>query len=68
MLREWRKKAYFTQYSLADALGVNQSTVCGWEHGKSVPDVFTIEKLSKLLNVPVTSIIEYFKGFEKKEK
>ena len=68
MLKEWRKKAYYTQESLAAELGVSQNTVCCWEHGKAIPDIFTIEKLSKLLNVPVTDIIEHFKGFEKKEK
>ena len=61
MLKEWRKKAYYTQAELADKLGVVQNTVSCWEHGKAVPDIFTIEKLSILLNVPVTDIIEHFK-------
>ena len=68
MLKEWRKKAYFSQAGLADKLGVAQNTVSCWEHGNAIPDIFTIEKLSKLLNVPVTDIIEHFKVFEKKEK
>ena len=61
MLKEWRKKAYLTQAELAKQLGVAQNTVSCWERGNAIPDIFTAEKLSKILNVPITDIIEHFK-------
>lgn len=65
MLKDWRKKAYYTQAELAGKLGVSQNTVSFWEHGRSVPDIFTVEKLSILLNVSVMDIIKHFKSFVK---
>ncbi len=67
MLKEWRKNAYFTQAELAKQLGVAQNTVSCWEHGNAVPDIFTAEKLSKILDVPITDIICHFKLSENKE-
>ena len=32
-LKEWRKKYQFSQYQLADALGVYQETIARWETG-----------------------------------
>ena len=61
MLKEWRKKAYFTQTELAKQLGVAQNTVSCWERGNAIPDIFTTEKLSEILNVPITEIIKHFK-------
>lgn len=61
MLKEWRKKAYFTQAELAKKLGVAQNTVSCWEHGNAIPDIFTAEKLSKILNIPISDIIKHFK-------
>ena len=61
VLKQWRKKAYFTQAELAEKLGIAQNTVSSWEHGRTIPDIITIEKLSVLLNVPLVDIINYFK-------
>ena len=65
MLKEWRKKAYLTQIALAEKLGVSQNTVSCWEHGTAMPDILTVERLSNVINVPVTDIIEHFKSVKK---
>lgn len=47
-LRELRQELGFTQYSLADALGVSRSTVSGWENDRARPRGFDARKLSAL--------------------
>lgn len=37
LLREWRKSKGFTQLTLAQKLGVHQTTVASWEGGHKVP-------------------------------
>lgn len=37
-LKELREKAGYSQYSFADAMGIAQSTVGGWESGKREPN------------------------------
>ncbi len=53
-LRELREAAgYKSQQAFADAFGVAQSTVGGWESGKREPNHETIVRLSTFLGVPV---------------
>lgn len=53
-LRELREAAgYKSQQAFADAFGVAQSTVGGWESGKREPNYETIVRLSAFLGVPV---------------
>ena len=51
-----RKEKRLTQPDLADELGVSYMTVRRWETGKASPRIKEIEKLSKVLNIPM----EYF--------
>lgn len=57
-LKELRESAgYKSQQSFADAFGVAQSTVGGWESGKREPNYDTTIRLSKFFNVTVDSLI-----------
>ncbi len=40
----------------AQALGVNKSTICSWESGKTQPKFEDVEKMSKLSNIPMQFI------------
>lgn len=50
-LKQARKASGYTQESLASAIGVKKSTVCGYESGNSEPDMDKIVKIMALLNV-----------------
>lgn len=57
-LKELReKKGYFSQQSFADAFGVAQSTVGGWESGKREPNHSTTIKLANFLGVTVDALL-----------
>lgn len=50
-LKQARKASGHTQESLALAIGVKKSTVCGYEAGSSEPDMDKIVKIMAVLNV-----------------
>ena len=50
-LRQARKSKGHTQQSLADAIGVKKSTVCGYESGNSEPDMDKVIKIMEVLGV-----------------
>lgn len=54
IFRKIRKEQGYTQKQVADFLGLTgNSTVSAWEKNISFPSVGTLEKLSKLYNLPV---------------
>lgn len=57
-LRAARIAAGLTQRQIADAIGITNSTYCGYETGKREPDVAKIKKLSKILNVPADNLLD----------
>ena len=69
--QEIRKKAKFTQESLAAVMGLERSTVAKWETGASVPGTDKLLKLAELLGVEVSELLKSFKksggeGWKKK--
>lgn len=57
-LKELREKAgYKSQKAFADAFGVAQSTVGGWESGKREPNFETTKKLAQFFDVPIDYLI-----------
>lgn len=61
IIKDLRKEKNLTQSQLAEMLFTSQDTVSLWERGKSLPDVTTIVRLTKIFNV--TS--DYLLGIEK---
>ncbi len=51
----------FTQKEVATLLGLKRSTVAMWETGKCKPDILTVAKIAKALDVSVEEIINCFK-------
>lgn len=56
----------YTQQQVADAIGITNSTYCGYETGKRQPDVFKIKKLANFLKTSGDYLLET--GFDEKEK
>ncbi len=44
---------------LAEQLGVNQATVSKWRTNTTQPDLMTLKKISELLDVSVSEIINF---------
>lgn len=47
LIYELREDAYLTQAQLAEELGVGQSTVSRWEHGRVLPDRQALERVER---------------------
>lgn len=50
-LKNLRNEKEISQLELANALGINQTTVSTWELGKKYPDFFNIIALAKYFKV-----------------
>ena len=59
-----RKERDITQKELADLIGVSDRTISKWENGSSVPDLETIKKLCKELEISPDSIVKSEKNYK----
>lgn len=57
-LKRARKAKGYTQKQVADMMGITNSTYCGYETGKRAPSMDKVAKLSELLDVPVSTLLE----------
>lgn len=53
-----RTQCGFTQQEVADRLGIDRTTYTKYETGKSEPSFDTMQKISEILQVPVTELLE----------
>lgn len=65
-LKKARVEAGLTQQQVADAIGITNSTYCGYETGKRQPDVEKIRQIAKLLHTSGDRLLET--GFDATEK
>lgn len=56
-LAELRKSKGMTQLQLAESLNYSDKAVSKWERGESIPDAYTLLKISKLFSVPVDALV-----------
>ena len=56
-IEEMLKTEGLTQSKLASGLGLNQSTVCNWLHGKKEPSIESLWKLADFFDVSVDYLI-----------
>ena len=52
-----RKRAGYTQASLAEKLNLSDKTVCTWENGLGYPDITQLPALAHLLGITVDSLL-----------
>lgn len=57
-IAEMRKLKNMTQRELAEKLNVSDKVISKWETGKSLPDVETMLRLSKVLGVSISELYE----------
>ncbi|MDR2073797.1 MAG: helix-turn-helix domain-containing protein [Oscillospiraceae bacterium] len=57
-LRKFRKKLGLSQFQIAQELNIERSTFAYYELGKTIPDIKTIIKISKILGVHYTELLE----------
>lgn len=57
-LRAARERRGLTQQQVADLMGIDKSTYCGYETEKRQPDVQKLKKLSKILGVSGDELLE----------
>lgn len=59
--KQLRRKYRYNQVQLAEALGIGQSSVAGWEAGACMPSTENLYKMSKLFRVSMNTIYEALK-------
>lgn len=68
-----RKKHNLTQNELAEKLNYSDNAISRWERAEVTPNIETLEQISQLFNIPITSLLEdnaleVDKEYEKKQK
>ena len=61
-----RKEKNMTQQELAEKLNITDNSVSKWERGLSYPDITSISKLAKILDVDSSYLIDLCKKEESK--
>ena len=56
-IKQMREKCGMTQNDLAEKLGLDQSTVCLWETGKTQPRTKLLPKIAELFNCTVDELL-----------
>ena len=56
-IKEKREQKGLTQHDMAEELGVDQSTVCLWEIGKTRPRAKLLPKIAKLLSCTIDELL-----------
>ncbi|MBR2890522.1 MAG: helix-turn-helix transcriptional regulator [Oscillospiraceae bacterium] len=64
-LRAARESKGLTQQQIADQMGIDKSTYCGYETGKRQPDLTKLKQLSQILGISGDALLET--GFAQKE-
>ena len=59
-----REEQGLTQKQVADACGVAESSVCGWENGTNTPRPSKIPKLAKILHCKESDLAQYGPNIE----
>ena len=54
-----RKKAGLSQNDIAEKLFVTRQAVSRWEQGDTVPEIETLQAISKLFNVTINDLLGY---------
>jgi transcriptional regulator with XRE-family HTH domain len=63
-LRQWRLEKLMSTKELATVAGVSNKTVVQIEHGRQVPLLRTIRRISEALDVPPREVQEFAEALE----
>lgn len=56
-IRYERQKAGLTLEELGNKVGVSKQCLSGWEHGRNMPDVVTLYRMSKLFDITIEDFL-----------
>lgn len=48
-----RNEHGFTNYEVSKKTGITASTLCDWKHGRYMPKLDKLKKISELLSIPL---------------
>ena len=65
-IMKYRRKAGFTQDTLAEQMGVSKSSVSKWETGHAYPDILLLPELASLFNISLDELVGYEPQLTKK--
>lgn len=57
-IAKFRKEKNLTQKELAESMNVEGRTVSRWENGTTLPDIFTLKELTKVLDVSILDLLQ----------
>ncbi|WP_322906110.1 helix-turn-helix transcriptional regulator [Paenibacillus campi] len=57
LIADYRKQHNMTQLELAEHMHVSPQAISKWETGKSLPDIFTLIRLSKVLHIELSELL-----------
>ena len=58
ILKKIRKQHHLTQQDLADQLFVSPKTVSSWENNRTIPDIYILEKISKIYQIQMNDLMD----------
>lgn len=56
-IRYERQKAGLTLEELGNKVGVSKQCLSGWEHGRNMPDVISLDIMSKVFNIVIEDFL-----------
>ena len=62
-IKDARKAKGLTQEALAKEMHVSTGTISKWESGSNTPDIFKMQKLAQILDIPSTIFAIFFPPF-----
>lgn len=57
-IKQIRNQQNLTQKQLAEKLYVSDKTVSSWENNRTIPDIYILEKLSRLADIPMNNLMK----------
>ena len=58
LISKMRHEKGLTQKQVAEALGINPKTVSKWERGNGFPDIGSVPKLSEILGIDISKLLQ----------
>lgn len=62
VIRKIRRDLDITQKQLAETVGVEQQTVCGWERGRFEPRMSMLPRIAEALGCTIDDLFDESKG------
>lgn len=56
-MKKLRKEKHMNQERLAEKLNVRRQTISSYECGNSIPDIYTLMKISKIFHVTLDELV-----------